>query len=89
MADIVIGLIVVAAFGFLVLFGAKGAGPVTTPSLGFLLRHAVRHPVRTTRRNNHKTVDATGCGLGLLIVVLGFSGLVATWVASMILPLLI
>ncbi|WP_405189608.1 hypothetical protein OG473_03395 [Streptomyces anulatus] len=62
---------------------------MTTPSLGFLLRQAVRHPVRTTRRNNHKTIDATGCGLGLLIVVLGFSGLVATWVASIILPLLI
>ncbi|MFD4750461.1 hypothetical protein ACFWOS_33985 [Streptomyces rubiginosohelvolus] len=62
---------------------------MTTPSLGFLLRHAVRHPVRTTRRNNHKTIDATGCGFGLLIVVIGFTSAVATWVASTVLPLLI
>ncbi|MFE7483399.1 hypothetical protein [Streptomyces sp. NPDC057552] len=60
---------------------------MTAPSLGFLLRHAVRHPVRTTRRNNHKAIDATGCGIGLLIVVLGFTGLATAWVASMILPL--
>ncbi|MFE7338117.1 hypothetical protein [Streptomyces griseus] len=59
---------------------------MTTPSLSFLLRHAVCHPVRTTRRNNHKTIDATGCGLGLLIVVIGFTSAVAAWVASMILP---
>ncbi|MEU9708371.1 hypothetical protein AAIB46_36390 [Streptomyces sp. 35M1] len=59
---------------------------MTTPSLGFLLRHAVRYPVRPTR-HNHETIDATGCGFGLRIVVIGFTSAVAIWVASMILPL--
>ncbi|MFJ2745343.1 hypothetical protein ACIO3O_37430 [Streptomyces sp. NPDC087440] len=47
------------------------------------LRWAVRHPVRTLRRNHDKSVSAFGFGLLMVTIVGLFLAAVGLWVWSM------
>lgn len=51
-------------------------------------RWAVRHPVRTFRRNQEKSLNASGFGLIQLTVIGGFTTGVLVWLAVRLGPLL-
>ncbi|MGK4906516.1 hypothetical protein [Streptomyces albus] len=53
------------------------------------LRFAVRHPVRTLGRNQHKAIERTHFGLGQLVLITGFVALVLVWHGRMLYPQLI
>ncbi|MFF3460699.1 hypothetical protein ACFYXH_41845 [Streptomyces sp. NPDC002730] len=48
------------------------------------LRWAMKHPLRTLRRNHGKSIHHNGFGLAGIVVVGGFTAVVVGWVVAML-----